>query len=373
MSNSPGSDDCAYYWCRAVSVIVEAMSSTHRDPRTLRGPDPHPAGVDSPADPAHRAQPPRPAPDIITARGLCRTYGHGKKAFEAVKGVDLRVAEGEVFALLGTNGAGKTSTLDLLEGLATPSAGVVEIFGLDPYRDRAQVRAQVGIMLQSGGLPAELTVRETLEMWRGTCTNPAATGTVLAQVGLADRAGVRVGSLSGGEQRRVDMACALLGQPRLLFLDEPTTGLDPESRRGTWRLLAELKSSGVTMVLTTHYLDEAEALADRIAIMHRGRVARTGTLREIVDGHPARIVFDHPGLPLPALRGARIEARSRVTVTTHDLQRHLSELLEWARAQGVRLGGLEARAASLESVFLDIAGDTADAPATAPELIGAPR
>ncbi|MGW6424939.1 ABC transporter ATP-binding protein [Nocardia sp. NPDC055053] len=309
---------------------------------------------------------------VISARGLRRTYGRGEQAFEAVKGVDLDIAEGEVFALLGTNGAGKTSTLDLLEGLAAPSAGAVEVFGLDPLRHRDQVRAQVGIMLQSGGLPAELTVAETLEMWRGTCTNPTTVETVLAQVGLVDRAEVRVGSLSGGEQRRVDMACALLGQPRLLFLDEPTTGLDPESRRRTWQLLADLKGAGVTMVLTTHYLDEAESLADRIAIMDKGVIARRGTLREIVDDHPARIVFDHPGLPVPQLRGANIEARERVTVSTDDLQGHLFELLAWAREAGVRLTGLEARAASLESVFLDIAGD-ADARPNTPELIGARR
>lgn len=333
-------------------MIVEVMTSGYPD-------SPQPSG--------------RPGHDIVVARGLRRTYGTGKKAFEAVRGVDLQVAEGEVFALLGTNGAGKTSTLDMLEGLAEPSAGKVEIFGLDPRRDRAQVRAQVGIMLQSGGLPTELTVRETLEMWRGTCSSPANTATALAQVGLVHRADVRVGSLSGGEQRRVDLACALLGQPRLLFLDEPTTGLDPESRRGTWRLLSELKSAGVSMVLTTHYLDEAEALADRIAIMHRGEMARTGTLREIVDGHPARIVFDHPGLPLPKLSTARIEARARITVTTHDLQGDLSVLLGWADGQGVRLGGLEARAASLETVFLDIADDSAAAPTTDPEPIGARR
>ncbi|MFD4433627.1 ABC transporter ATP-binding protein [Nocardia sp. NPDC058497] len=309
---------------------------------------------------------------VISARGLRRTYGRGEQAFEAVKGVDLDIVEGEVFALLGTNGAGKTSTLDLLEGLAAPSAGAVEVFGLDPHRHRDQVRAQVGIMLQSGGLPAELTVAETLEMWRGTCGNPTTVDTVLAQVGLVDRAEVRVGSLSGGEQRRVDMACALLGQPRLLFLDEPTTGLDPESRRRTWQLLADLKAAGVTMVLTTHYLDEAESLADRIAIMDKGVIARRGTLREIVDDHPARIVFDHPGLPVPQLRGAHIEARERVIVSTDDLQGHLFELLAWAREAGVRLAGLEARAASLESVFLDIAGD-ADARPNTPELIGARR
>ncbi|MFC9894575.1 ABC transporter ATP-binding protein [Nocardia sp. NPDC127579] len=303
--------------------------------------------------------------NVITARGLRRTYGHGKAAFDAVEGVDLRVDAGEVFALLGTNGAGKTSTLEVLEGLAEPSDGTVEVFGLDPRRDRKQVRSQVGIMLQSGGLPAELTVREALAMWRGTCAEPTTVDAVLAQVDLTDRAAVRVGALSGGEQRRVDLACALLGRPRLLFLDEPTTGLDPESRRATWRLLADLKAAGVTMVLTTHYLDEAEALADRIAIMHRGQISRTGTLREIVDEHPARITFDHPGLPLPSLSDARIDAQARVTISTFDLQTHLSELLGWADRHGVRLAGLDARAASLEAVFLDIAD--------APESIGAAR
>ncbi|MBJ8337316.1 ABC transporter ATP-binding protein [Antrihabitans sp. YC3-6] len=302
---------------------------------------------------------------VITARGLRRVYGQGDNAFEAVKGIDLDVAEGEVFALLGTNGAGKTSTFDLLEGLSAPTAGDVEVFGLDPRRDRKLVRPQVGIMLQSGGLPAELTIAETLEMWRGTCSNPTTAAAVLAQVDLTDRADVRVGSLSGGERRRVDLACALLGQPRLLFLDEPTTGLDPESRRATWKLLAGLKAAGVTMVLTTHYLDEAEALADTIAIMHKGRIARRGTLRDIVDEHPARIVFDHPGLELPPLRGARLDPQSRVTVYTHDLQAHLSELLAWAGAHRLRLNGLEARAASLESVFLDIATDETDANNTA--------
>ncbi|WP_432278305.1 ABC transporter ATP-binding protein [Nocardia carnea] len=337
-------------------------------------PDPRAARpYEVPASGRPAVAPVRSANEVIIARGLRRTYGQGKDAFEAVRGVDIEVAEGEVFALLGTNGAGKTSTLDMLEGLTAPSAGDVQVFGLDPRRDRAQVRAQMGIMLQSGGLPAELTVGETLEMWRGTCTAPTTADVVLAQVGLTGRTDVRVGSLSGGERRRVDMACALLGQPRLLFLDEPTTGLDPESRRGTWQLLADLKASGVTMVLTTHYLDEAEALADRIAIMHRGAIARSGTLRDIVGGHPARIVFDHPGLPLPPLPAATVDAQQRVTVSTHDLQGHLFELLGWARAHGIRLAGLDARAASLESVFLDIAAESAGGSVDEPQLTGATR
>ncbi len=292
---------------------------------------------------------------VIRAEGLRRTYGSGRSAYEAVRGVDLEVGEGEVFALLGTNGAGKTSTLDVLEGLAAPTAGSVEVLGHDPRRERRKVRPHVGIMLQSGGLPAELTVLQTLQMWRGTCSNPTTTDAVLGQVDLQDRADVRVRALSGGEARRVDLACALLGQPRVLFLDEPTTGLDPENRRATWRLLADLKASGVTMVLTTHYLDEAESLADRIAILHDGEVARRGTLREIVQEHPATIAFDHPGVALPQLPGAEVDTGSRVTVRTHDLQLHLAELLQWAAREHLELGGLDARAASLESVFLQIA------------------
>lgn len=319
---------------------------------------------------------------VISARGLRRTYGKGGSAFDAVRGIDIDVREGEVFALLGTNGAGKTSTFDLLEGLTAPTAGDVEVFGLDPLRDRALVRPQVGIMLQSGGLPAELTVAETLQMWRGTCSRPTTVDDVLTKVDLTDRADVRVGSLSGGEKRRVDLACALLGQPRLLFLDEPTTGLDPESRRQTWKLLSDLKADGVTMVLTTHYLDEAEALADRIAIMHRGAISRRGTLREIVDGHPARIAFDHPGLVLPDFPDAVVDSGARVTIATQHLQAHLDTLLTWARDHRVALQGLEARAASLESVFLDVAGDTdaaghpdslATTPTTQPTPIGAHR
>ncbi|MBW9208244.1 ABC transporter ATP-binding protein [Mumia sp. zg.B53] len=304
---------------------------------------------------------------VIAVRGLRRVYGEGRSVFEAVRGIDLEVAEGEVFALLGTNGAGKTSTFDVLEGLAEPTAGEVRVFGRDPVRDRRQIRPYVGTMLQSGGLPAELTVAETLEMWRGTCSTPTTVDDVLERVGLTDRAGVRVAALSGGERRRVDLACALLGQPQLLFLDEPTTGLDPESRRGTWQLLSDLKAAGVTMVLTTHYLDEAEALADRIAIMHHGAIVTSGTLREIVDSEPATIRFDHPGLALPPLRDATVDAGARVTITTPDLQRHLSELLEWADDQRLRLTGLDARAASLESVFLRIAqGERTSATAAVP-------
>ena len=201
---------------------------------------------------------------VITVRDLRRRYGGtGGRGFEAVRGVTFSVRRGELFALLGTNGAGKTSTMEVLEGLAPPTRGTVRVLGCDPCRDRARVRRRMGIVLQEGGFPPDLTVAETGRMWAGTLSAPRPVPEALDLVGLGHRAGVAVRSLSGGERRRLDLAMAILGRPEVLFLDEPTTGLDPESRRRTWRLIRELLGAGTTVVLTTHYLEEAEELADR--------------------------------------------------------------------------------------------------------------
>lgn len=299
------------------------------------------------------------AATVIKAEGLSRSYGTGKQTYTAVKNSTFQVRRGEVYGLLGTNGAGKTSTLELIEGLAQPSAGTVEILGLDPVRDRARLRPELGIMLQSGGLPSQLTVGETMKMWHGTCSTPRDITEVLADVDLNHRVDVKVGALSGGEQRRLDLACALLGNPTILFLDEPTTGLDPESRRNVWALLKQLKARGVTMMLTTHYLEEAEMLADRIAIMHRGEIAVEGGLSELVAHAGSEISFElgpnHP--PLPKLPGADIARDGRrVTVTTDRLQRDTHLVLDWAAEQELQLHGFTARPASLETVFLRIAG-----------------
>ncbi|GGG16342.1 multidrug ABC transporter ATP-binding protein [Rhodococcoides trifolii] len=295
---------------------------------------------------------------IIDVSGMTRRYGSGKNAYEAVKSLDLQIAEGELFGLLGTNGAGKTSTLEVIQGLSTPSAGSVRIMGMDPVADRRKVRPALGIMLQKGGLPQDLTAEESLRMWAGTCSDPLAVDEVLAKVDLSDRATTRVKFLSGGEQRRLDLACAIISRPRVLFLDEPTTGLDPESRRNTWRLIQELKDSGVTIMLTTHYLDEAESLCDRLAIMHKGNVVRSGTVDDVVADHPARIDFTVPGVALPQLPGVDIDVHGdTVTITTSSVQDTLTELLMWAREHRVTLHGLDARAASLETVFLSIADE----------------
>jgi ABC-2 type transport system ATP-binding protein len=224
---------------------------------------------------------------IITVTDLRRRYGVGKRGFDAVQGVSFSVRRGELFALLGTNGAGKTSVLEVVEGLAAPTSGTVRVLGQDPYRGRWLVRPRVGIMLQEGGFPADLTVAETARMWAGTLTSPRPLREALDLVDLRDRAGVAVKQLSGGERRRLDLAVAILGRPDVLFLDEPTAGLDPQSRLRCWRLVRDLLESGTTVVLTTHYLQEAEELADRLAILHRGRIERAGTPAEVTAASPA--------------------------------------------------------------------------------------
>jgi ABC-2 type transport system ATP-binding protein len=299
--------------------------------------------------------------DAIEVDGLKRRYTEG---FEAVRGISFSVRAGEIFALLGTNGAGKTSTVELLEGLERPSDGQVRVLGHDPYRERAKVRPRIGVMLQEGGFPTELTVRETARMWAGCTTRARPVDEALDFVGLAGRReDVRVKQLSGGERRRLDLALALIGRPDVLFLDEPTTGLDAEGRRDTWELVRELRDQGTTVLLTTHYLEEAESLADRLAIMRSGRIAVSGTPGEVTSSRPSRIRFTLPAgardVRLPV--GAAPQARDgRVEVTTRDLQHELTELLLWARGQNIELQGLDARSPSLEEAFLEIAGAMED-------------
>ncbi|PZG94711.1 multidrug ABC transporter ATP-binding protein [Streptomyces sp. NTH33] len=300
--------------------------------------------------------------NVIEATGVRRSYAGG---FEAVRGISFSVARGELFALLGTNGAGKTSTVELLEGLARPSGGKVRLFGRDPYGERAAVRPRIGIMLQEGGFPSELTVTETLRMWAGCTSRARPAEEALELVSLTRRAGVRVKQLSGGERRRLDLALALLGRPDVLFLDEPTTGMDAEGRRDTWRLVRELQDRGTTVVLTTHYLEEAGELADRLAIMREGRIVVSGTPAEVTAARPSRIRFDLPdGLDPRRLPLAPVVTGRRVEIRTERLQDSLIELLLWAREQDLELAGLDARAASLEEAFLEISRSPEPRPET---------
>ncbi|MER7721162.1 ABC transporter ATP-binding protein [Streptomyces flaveolus] len=299
---------------------------------------------------------------VIEVTDLRRVYGGG---FEAVRGIDFSVRRGEIFALLGTNGAGKTSTVELLEGLAAPAGGRVRVLGHDPYTERAAVRPRTGVMLQEGGFPSELTVAETARMWAGCVSGARPEAEVLALVGLADKRGTRVKQLSGGERRRLDLALALLGEPEVLFLDEPTTGLDAEGRRDTWELVRTLRDGGTTVLLTTHYLEEAEDLADRLAILHEGRIAATGTPAEVTATQPSRISFelpdgyfvgDLPPLGELGVSDHRVDGRI-VRLRTRELQRAATALLVWAERAGVELRGLDVRSASLEEAFLRIAKD----------------
>ena len=293
---------------------------------------------------------------VIVADNVTRAYGK----FTAVDGVSFHVAQGELVALLGSNGAGKTSLLEVLQGSTRSNGGRVQVFGLDPIVDRATIRQRSGIMLQEAGFAKDLTVRETLVMWAGTLTAPRPVEESLAMCSLENRANIRVGSLSGGERRRLDLAMATLGRPELLFMDEPTTGLDPAVRQHTWELVRRMLNEGSTVLLTTHYMEEAEELADRVLIMDKGRILTEGSVADIVSQHPCEITFtdveisdveferlSHVVCPVSHDRGI-----TRVPST--DLHATLRELLALADSHNIHLDGLNARAASLESAFLRI-------------------
>ncbi|MCS7476409.1 ABC transporter ATP-binding protein [Umezawaea endophytica] len=295
---------------------------------------------------------------VIQVEGLRCSYGD----FEAVRGVDFEVAQGELFGLLGTNGAGKTTTMEAVEGLRKATQGTVRVLGSDPLTDRGVVRPRIGIMLQDSGFPGDLTVAEMVAFWQATSSRASDAASAIEALDLAHRRDVRIKQLSGGERRRLDLLLATLGKPEVLFLDEPTTGLDPESRLRVWEVVRGLLAEGTTVVLTTHYLEEAESLAERIAIMHAGRIAVSGRVSDVLARQPARIGFDVPagfdvGV-LPMLRGDVVhEPSGRVEVRTGELQRDLGELLDWARGDGRVLTGLRANHASLEDVFHAVRAD----------------
>ncbi|MBA2893010.1 ABC transporter ATP-binding protein [Nonomuraea soli] len=288
----------------------------------------------------------------VEVEGLRATYGD----FVAVDGIDLRVHQGEMFALLGTNGAGKTTTLETLEGHRRAQEGQVRVMGLDPFAHRRRLAGTVATMLQDSGFAGELTAAETLRMWQRLHPGRQGPADPLAEVDLDHRRDVRVQQLSGGERRRLDLALAISTDPDLLFLDEPTTGLDPESRERTWRVLRDLLERGRSILLTTHYLEEAEALADRIAIMHRGRIAVSGTLAEVVGAHASRIRCELPAVPdkLPLFEGEAALDGRRLTIRTRCLQADLHRLLTWADAEGQTLKQLSATEASLAEIFKDV-------------------
>jgi len=297
--------------------------------------------------------------EAITVRGLRKSYGD----FEAVRGVDLEVAEGEVFALLGPNGAGKTTTVEILEGHRERSDGEVSVLGRDPaHADRAH-RARVGIVLQSTGLNQYLTVAETIELYRSFYPRPRQVDEVLDLVGLTEKRDERVRKLSGGQQRRLDVGIGLAGDPDLLFLDEPTTGFDPAARRGAWEMVKGLRDLGKTIFLTTHYMDEAQALADRVAIISAGQIVAEGPPATLV-GTTERVTLIRfrlpsaaPALPEELSKDARVSAAG-IELRTEDPTPLLHELTGWAIERGIALDGLEVARPSLEDVYLELTRNT---------------
>jgi ABC-2 type transport system ATP-binding protein len=293
----------------------------------------------------------------ITVSGLRKRYGE----LEAVGGIDFEVAEGECFALLGPNGAGKTTTVEILEGYRDRDAGQVEVLGFDPQRGGRDLRERVGIVLQSSGHFRELTVREVLDLFGGYYPRPRDSGEVIDLVGLTEKVGARVKTLSGGQQRRLDLALGLVGDPDLLFLDEPTTGFDPSARRRSWELIESLRDLGKTILLTTHYMDEAQNLADRVAILAAGRVVAAGTPDSLGgrDEGEAQIAFRLPAgtalSDLPAgLPGRPVPHEDRVQLRTTEPTRALHVLTGWALAQGEELEALTVTRPSLEDVYLQL-------------------
>ena len=283
----------------------------------------------------------------IEVRGLRKSYGE----FEALRGIDISVRRGEVLGLLGPNGAGKTTTVEILEGYRSRSAGEVWVLGHDPGSRRRALRERIGIVLQSGAIYGHVSPREALQHWASLYPRPRSVGEVLALAGLQDCADVRVRKLSGGQLRRLDFALALVGDPELIFLDEPTTGFDPEARRGAWQTVRNLRALGKTILLTTHYLDEAQELADRVAIIKNGSILAIGPPRELGAGASYYTVAYRDR------SGEMVERRAE------DPTRLLHDLTGEALARGESLRELHVARPSLEDVYLELTADSGEQPA----------
>jgi ABC-2 type transport system ATP-binding protein len=306
------------------------------------------------------AEPDRHDGATIEVRGLTKSYG----GVHAVRGIDLTVAHGQIFALLGPNGAGKTTTVEILEGYRSRDGGTVKVLGYDPARQRRQLKSRIGIVLQSSGMDRYLTVAETVRMYAGYYPRPRPVDEVIGLVGLQAKRNARVLRLSGGQQRRLDVAIALAGNPDLLFLDEPTTGFDPSARHEAWEVIKNLAMLGKTVLLTTHYMDEAQYLADRVAVISNGRIVAEGAPATIGNRERARARIRYRladgATPPPGLR-APPGPDGLIELVPDDVTAALHRLTGWALEQHVELTGLEVIRPTLEDVYLELTGDPAEA------------
>jgi ABC-2 type transport system ATP-binding protein len=312
---------------------------------------------------------------VIEVSDLVVEYQSSKGSVRAVDGLDLHIAAGEVYALLGENGAGKTSTVEVIEGHRRRLSGQVKVLGIDPAatgRYRRELRDQIGIVLQASGIEPEITAREALTLFRSPYRNPRTIDEVVELVDLREFVDQRVSTLSGGQRRRLDLAVAVIGRPKVLFLDEPTTGFDPSARRRAWDLISTLRAGGTTILLTTHYLEEAEFLADRVGVISRGRMLIEGSPRDLQQAHGQRVMSvdivgggsgvdeDLQAGLSQALAGVAEEIEwigSRVHVTSSDTNAALERLTKWAAASGVILNEWSIERPSLEQVFLKVNSD----------------
>jgi ABC-2 type transport system ATP-binding protein len=298
----------------------------------------------------------------IQVRDLHKSYGD----YEAVRGIDLDIAVGEIFGFLGPNGAGKSTTIEILEGYRKRTRGDAWVLGVDPGKPTRQWRERIGLVLQDSQLEPTLTVHETVTMFSDFYPKPRPVDETIELVGLKEKRDARVGTLSGGQRRRADVAVAIVGDPELIFLDEPTTGFDPSARREAWNMIEGLKSLGKTIFLTTHYMDEAQHLADRVAILAAGKIVARGRPEELggATEQAAVIRFRVPeGVTLEQLRSAAqapVEiAGSEASIQSEDPQEVLYRLLAWAQREGHKLEALEVQRPSLEDVFLQLTGGAA--------------
>jgi len=318
------------------------------------------------------AEPGRQDGPAIEVRGLTKSYG----GVHAVRGIDLAVARGQIFALLGPNGAGKTTTVEILEGYRSRDGGTVQVLGYDPARQRQRLKSRIGIVLQSTGVDRYLTVAETVAMYAGFYPHPRPVDEVIELVGLEAKRDTRVLRLSGGQQRRLDVAIALAGNPDLLFLDEPTTGFDPSARHEAWEVIKNLAELGKTVLLTTHYMDEAQYLADQVAVISSGRIVAEGPPTTIGNRELARARIRYrlaDGATPPADLTAPPGPDGLIELAPEDLTAALHRLTGWALEQHVELTGLEVTRPTLEDVYLELTDSPAKPASPEPAIPGPAR